>query len=282
MGDAMECRNHSVIRQGLTLHVSDWGPVTATPLVALHGIRGYGETFSGLAKALQPRFRLIALDQRGRGESDWDPDRNYYTDDYVGDVLAMVDHLGIDRFDLLGHSMGGINAIAFAARYPARVRRLIIEDAGPGAFENSAGAVRIRREFIETPSDFSHWDEASAFMRRLRPSVSEDARQQRLKNMLKPKAGGGFTWRYDHEGIRSVRLDPDATRLVDLRKHIPLIACPTLVVRGGNSDYLQPEMVAEMRGLNPLISDTVIPGAGHYVHDDQPDAFYQEVRAFLS
>lgn len=277
----MERREHTVTSAGLRLHVTQWGAPTARPVVMLHGIRGYAETFAGIAAALQPDCRAIAFDQRGRGRSDWDPQHNYYTDAYVNDLASVVEALGLERFDLLGHSMGGINAIVYASRYPSKVNRLLVEDAGPGAFEASPGAIRIRRELATTPGHFASWDEARDFMRALRPSVSEEAREQRLKSMLRPAEGGGFTWQYDHAGIAATRLNPDSARVVDLRPHVAALACETLVVRGGNSDYLQPEMVDAMQRLNPRIRSAVVPGAGHYIHDDQPALFHPLVRDFL-
>lgn len=277
----MERRDYTLALSGLNFHVTEWGSLQARPVVMLHGIRGYAETFAGLAAALQPDFRVIAFDQRGRGESDWDPVHDYYTDAYVADLEALVEALSLESFDLLGHSMGGINAIVYAARHPGKVRRLVIEDAGPGAFEVSEGATRIRKELATTPDRFVSWEAACDFMRALRPSVSEEARQQRLHNMLKALPEGGFTWRYDHVGIAATRLNPDPVRVVDLVPCISAITCPTLVLRGGRSDYLQPAMVARMRALNPHITDTDIPDAGHYIHDDQPELVAQAVVAFL-
>ncbi|MEO8388768.1 alpha/beta hydrolase [Polaromonas sp.] len=277
----MERSDYRLALSGLNFHVTEWGNARARPVVMLHGIRGYAETFAGVAAALQPDFRVIAFDQRGRGESDWDPAHDYYTDAYVADLDALVQALDLERFDLLGHSMGGINAIVYAARYPRKVRRLIIEDAGPGAFEVSDGATRIRREFATTPDRFASWEAAGDFMRTLRPTVTEEARQQRLQNMLKTLPEGGFTWRYDHVGIASTRLNPDPARAVDLESGVRAISCETMVLRGGRSDYLQPAMVARMRELNPRITDIDIPDAGHYVHDDQPALFERAVANFL-
>lgn len=277
----MERRDYMLALSGLNFHVTEWGSTQARPVVMLHGIRGYTETFASLAAALQPGFRVIAFDQRGRGESDWDSGHNYYTDAYVADLEALVGALKLGRFDLLGHSMGGINAIVYAARHPDKVRRLVIEDAGPGAFEVSDGATRIRKELATTPDRFASWEGASDFMRALRPTVSEEARQQRLHNMLKALPEGGFTWRYDHVGIAATRLNPDPARVVNLEPSVGAITCPTLVLRGGRSDYLQPAMVARMRALNPHITDTEIPDAGHYIHDDQPELVAQAVVEFL-
>jgi len=278
----MERHDYTLALSGLNFHVTEWGNRQAWPIVMLHGIRGFGETFAGLAAALQPGCRIIAFDQRGRGATDWDPSHNYYTDTYVADLEALVDRLGLEQFDLLGHSMGGINAIAFAARHPARVHRLVVEDAGPGAFERSEGAARIRKELATTPGRFDSWALASDFMRALRPTVTEEARQQRLDSMLKPLGDGGFTWRYDHVGIAATRLNPDPTRTVDLAGCVRAISCETLLVRGGRSDYLQPDMVANMCVLNPRIGAVEIADAGHYIHDDQPALFAATVKGFLT
>lgn len=277
----MERRDYTLLHAGLNFHVTEWGPNTGKPIVMMHGIRGYGETFLAVAEALQPDYRVIAFDQRGRGQTDWDLNRNYYTETYVSDLGAIVDALGLGKFDLLGHSMGGINAIVYASQHPDRVRKLVIEDAGPGAFETSPGAIRIRQELQTTPASFESWNAASAFMRALRPTVTEEARQQRLQSMLKPATGGGYTWRYDHAGIVATRLHPDPIRVVDLRPHVSAITCATLLLRGSKTDYLQPEMANVMCDLNAHITCKEISDAGHYVHDDQPVAFNTAVRQFL-
>ena len=278
----MEPRSYKVQgSDGLALRVLEWGAETAPPVVMLHGIRGYARTFAGLAAALLPRFRTIAYDQRGRGESDWDPARQYYTGAYVRDLEAVVRALRLERFDLLGHSMGGMAAYVYAASHPARVRRLIVEDAGPGASEDSGGATRIRQELLSAPSSFESWETAAEFMRRLRPSVTEAARQDRLRNMLKQRADGTWTWQYDHAGIAEARLDPDPSRVVDLWPHVEAIASPTLVLRGGRSDYLKRDTAEAMSRRNPLIRWREVADAGHYIHDDQPEVVAELVSSFL-
>jgi pimeloyl-ACP methyl ester carboxylesterase len=266
---------------GLSFNVIEWGAADAKPIVMLHGIRGYAETFVGVAEALQAKHRVIAYDQRGRGLTDWDPQRNYYNDAYVADLEGVANALKLEKFDLLGHSMGGMASIVFAATNPDRIDRLVIEDAGPGAFDNSAGASRIRTELSTMPLEFASWEAATDYMRALRPSVTEEARQQRLRYMLKPRSSGGFDWRYDHAGIAAVRLNPDPQRRVDLVPFVRALRCKTLVLRGQRTDYLQPAMAEEMKALNPLIEVVEIADAGHYIHDDQPALFANAVRAFL-
>jgi len=277
----MQRRDTDIAVNGMSLRLTEWGPGEGRPLFMLHGIRGYAETFAGVAQALQPDFRVLAYDQRGRGASSWDPGLNYYTDAYVDDLAGVADALRVDSFDLLGHSMGGIAAIVFAARYPARVRRLIVEDAGPAAFEGSAGAARIQRELRETPQSFTDLTAARAYLRALRPSVTEAAREERLRHMLKEDGAGGWTWRHDHAGIAATRLNPDPARVVDLWPQVAALTCPTLVVRGGRSDYLQAQTAREMAARNPNVEWIEIEGAGHYIHDDCPAAFAQAVGGFL-
>jgi esterase len=278
----MEQRGYKVHGgDGLSLRVIEWGAEAAAPVVMLHGIRGYAQTFAALAGSLGPAFRTIAYDQRGRGESDWDPAQQYYTDAYVRDLEAVVERLRLERFDLLGHSMGGIAAIVYAAANPRRVRRLVVEDAGPGAFEDSAGAARIRQELTSAPGSFGSWEAAVEFMRRLRPSVTDAARQERLRNMLKQRSDGTWTWQYDHTGIAEARLNPEPSRVVDLWPYVEAIASPTLVLRGGRSDYLKRETAEAMSARNRHIQWREVADAGHYIHDDQPEVVAQAVGSFL-
>lgn len=265
---------------GLSLQVVERGPEAASPIVMLHGIRGYAETFASLADALGPGYRIIAYDQRGRAGSDWDPKRQYFVDAYVDDLEAVVRQLGLGQFDLLGHSLGGMVSIAYAATRPQQVKRLVLEDAGPGASNDSAGAARIRRELSTTPMTFVSWQAAFDFMRQMRSTVTPEAIEDRLRHMLR-QTDDGWTWRYDHIGIAEARLSADPRNGVDLRPLVQKITCPTLVLRGGRSDYLQRETAEMMCARNGKFRWTEIPDAGHYIHDDQPAVFAQLVADFL-
>lgn len=277
----MRKRNYALRgSSGLSLNVVEWGPENAQPIVMLHGIRGYAETFANAAASLASGYRTIAYDQRGRAGSDWDPARQYYVDSYVNDLEMIIRQLGLGQFDLLGHSMGGMVSIVYAATRPQHVKRLIIEDAGPGASHGSAGAARIRRELTTTPMTFADWKTAVDFMRQLRPTVTAAAIEDRLRHMLK-QTEDGWTWRYDHIGIAEARLSADARNAVDLWPLVEKIACSTLVLRGGRSDYLQRETAETMCARNANIRWTDVPDAGHYIHDDQPAVFTRLVADFL-
>jgi len=275
-------RSGFVQRDGLRLRYVEWGPVDAPPIVMLHGLRSYAHTWAPVAQALMPHWRVIALDQRGRGESDWDPLRRYRTNTYVADLEALVDHLGLPSFVLLGHSMGGANALVYAARRPERVSGLVIEDMGPGASLASGGSERIKRELQATPASFADWAEAKAFWRRQRPLISEEALLSRLQHSLKEGEGGGIVWRHDADGIAQARLQATPEQLVDLWPAVDALRMPTLLIRGGDSDFLSVATALEMAYRNPRIQHVSVPGATHYVHDDQLNHFNAVLTDWLS
>lgn len=266
---------------GLRLRVREWGDADAPAIVALHGLRGFSGTWRALAQAL-PDWRIIALDQRGRGESDWDPETNYYTDAYLADLEALVDTLGLERFVLLGHSMGGTTSYVYAAKHPERLHALIIEDIAPGSSISGAGAERIKAEMAALPLSFDDWGAARAYWRRTRPSVSLAGLEQRLWESLVEQADGSVGWRYDAVGIATTRLDPDPARLVDLWPVVDALCVPTYVIRGGKSDFCPLATVLEMEQRNPRITHASVAGASHYVHDDRAEHFNALVAGFLA
>lgn len=282
-GDGEGRRQSHVAVDGLRLHVIEWGRLDARPLVVLHGLRESGLTFASLAQALAPEFRVIALDQRGRGRSDWGAANAYHLSRYVADLAAVVDALGLGPFDLLGHSMGGANALTYAAAYPQQVRRLVIEDTAPGAAESSPMAGRLREELAHGPHAFASRDAVLAYLRGLRPGGEEPALEQRLDMLFKP-CGDGYVWRYDVAGVAAARLSFGERQVgqVDLVSAVARLQCPTLLLRGAQSDYLSAEAAAAMLALNTRIRLVEIAGATHYVHEDAPEAYAAAVRGFLN
>ena len=267
---------------GLQLRYVEWGDTSAPAMVALHGLRSFAYTWEPVALALGDRVRFIALDQRGRGHSDWDEQRRYFTEHYVHDLEVLVDHLGLKPFVLLGHSMGGANAFVYASRQPQKVAAVVIEDMGPGASGSSAGAERIRRELQRTPARFASWAEATAFWRAQRPNISEAALKARVEHSMKAAPEGGVVWRHDAEGIAHARLNATPEQLVDLWPHVEALQMPTLVLRGANSDFLSAATADEMARRNACIRRMEIEGASHYVHDDNLPAFQTDLNDFLA
>jgi pimeloyl-ACP methyl ester carboxylesterase len=248
----------------------------------LHGLRSYAYTWEPVALPLAGCWRIVALDQRGRGRSDWDQRADYYTEAYVRDIEALVDHLSLPQLVLVGHSMGGANALVYASRHPWRVAALVVEDAGPGASASSGGAERIKRELRETPSSFANWDEATAFWRKVRPNISAEALQSRIAHSVKQGDGGRVTWCHDADGIAQARLSAAHDKVVDLWPHVDALKMPTLLIRGAASDYLSAPTADEMCRRNGRIRRTDVPAATHYVHDDNLAGFNAVLQEFLA
>lgn len=271
-------RDHTVTLGGLALHYCEWGAMDARPLVLLHGITGHARTWDHLATALQPGFRTIALDQRGHGDSQWAPDSDYSAGAMAADVERLADHLGLGRFLLLGLSMGGRVSIAFAGAHPQRVERLVVVDIGPDIAP--AGMERIRGAIGTAPERFSSEEEACEYVRRANPLYAEAELRRRVVHGLTRLPDGGFTWKYDKAIRKAMRL---GTRREALNLWEPLarITCPTLLVRGAESDIFSPEIAKRMLAILPDARLVEIAGAGHTVPGDQPEAFAAAVRSFL-
>ena len=262
---------------GITLHYLDWGPADAPPVVLLHGITGHARVWDHLAARLVPGRRVLALDQRGHGDSDPAPDDDYRVGAMADDVAAFVGSLRIDRFALLGHSMGGRIAIKYAADHAARLERLVIVDIGPDI--NLAGLQRVRDMMAKSPERIESEDWAVDYIRRANPLQDLDMLRERVRHGLKRLPDGELTWKYA-KGLRDMMRE-GRRDAVDLWEPLPRIPCPTLVVRGAESDILSAEVAKKMAERLPDGRVVEIAGAGHTVPADRPEEFVRQIRAFL-
>ena len=263
---------------GITLHYLDWGPADAPPVVLLHGITGHARVWDHLAERLAPRHRVLALDQRGHGDSDPAPDDDYRVGTMADDVAAFVGSLRLDRFALLGHSMGGRIAIKYAADHAARLERLVIVDIGPDI--NLAGLQRVRDMMANAPERIESEEWAVEYIRRANPLQDVDMLRERVRHGLRRAPDGELTWKYA-KGLRDMMRE-GRRDAVDLWEPLPRIPCPTLIVRGAESDILSAEVAKKMAERLPDGRVVEIPGAGHTVPADRPEEFVRQIRAFLA
>jgi pimeloyl-ACP methyl ester carboxylesterase len=271
-------RDRTIVLNGQRFHYTEWGASTAPALVMLHGVTGHARTWDEEAAALASRYRVLALDQRGHGDSDPSPNGDYTVATMSADVTAFTDALGLARFSLVGLSMGGRVAIAFAGHAPRRVDRLVIVDIGPEISE--AGLLRVAALMARSPELFPSLEHALAFHRVTNPLYTEAMLRHRVEHGTRA-VDGGLTWKYDR-GLR------EAVRAGTWRDPIDLwplwreIRCPILLVRGADSDVLSAEIAKRMLDENPNTRFAEVAGAGHTVPGDQPAVFRALLTAFLS
>jgi pimeloyl-ACP methyl ester carboxylesterase len=270
--------DRSLSVSGLVLHYVEWGALSAKPLVLLHGITGHARTWDRLASDLSPRFRVLALDQRGHGDSDAAIDGDYRVDVMAGDLAGFVDRLELTTFTLLGLSMGGRVAIAYAGANPGRVERLVIVDIGPDI--HLPGLERIRGMMSAAPERIDSEEQAIDYARHANPRSDEAELRHRVIHGLRRASDGALAWKYD-KALRDMMRAGGRRDATDLWAPLGRIACPTLVVRGAESDILSPEIAKKMLERLPDARLAEVPGAGHSVPVDQPDEFARVVRAFL-
>ena len=262
---------------GLRLHYVDWGNEPAPPLVLLHGHGSNVHTFDQLADRLRREWRIIALDQRGHGDSDWADD--YDGEHFVADFQAFTSAVGLERFSLLGHSMGGLVAMAYAAANPDAVERLVIVDIGPEIARG--GTESVRRQTVEAPEEFDSLEDVYAFLRASDPEPPDDMLRYRAKHGARQLENGKWGWKYD----RALRSPSGESRLPDpelLWAALASIPCPTLVVRGERSEILDAAVAERMERTLPQGRYVEVENAGHRITLDNLDGLEREVRAFLA
>ena len=116
MTTQVQPKSKTVTANGINLHYLDWGAEGRPPVVLLHGLRGHANVWEDVALALCNDYHVYSVDQRGRGDTDHAPGGDYSTDAFVADLAGFVDAIGLDKFILFGHSMGGRNSMAFAGQ----------------------------------------------------------------------------------------------------------------------------------------------------------------------
>jgi pimeloyl-ACP methyl ester carboxylesterase len=268
----------------MRFHYLDWGNRQLPTIVFLHGGALNAHTWDLCCLALRDQYHCVALDQRGHGDSDWAPADGPEGADYsigaqLADTKGFIDHLGLDRFILVGMSLGAINALAFAIAHPERLSHLVIIDAGPET--RRPGSSRIRdfvNEVQATVTVEAIIEKALRFNPRRDPAIL----RRSLMHNLRQQPDGTWKWKYDTR--RFQRLDHEAHRAerAKLADGLRRILCPALVVRGGESDVFHPEDAERLAARLPQGRWVTVPHAGHTVQGDNPKDLVAELRRFLA
>lgn len=261
--------------RGMRVHYVEWGQRDLPPVVLLHGLTGHARIWDHTAARLADRFHVFALDQRGHGDTSWPDPPSYETADFVADTLAFVDDLNLERFALAGLSMGGHNAMAFAARYPDRVTKLVIVDIMPALrMDRSPTWPQMERIARDGHIRFQSEDQAFAAARLGNPHAPDENLRYRVALNLIPTDDGRLVWKYDHRA-------PVLWRPSDLWPELKRIVAPTLLVRGGKTEVLPADIAERMVKEFPDLRLVTIEDAGHSVPTDRPEQLADAMLAFL-
>jgi len=244
---------------------AEWGdPHNPRVLVCVHGLARFGRDFDDLASALCGDYRVVCPDIVGRGSSDWlaDP-MHYQIPQYVGDMVTLLARLGADSVHWVGTSMGGLIGLALAAMPHTPIERLVLNDVGPLL---KAEALRRIAEYLGQAPVFADFAQGLAYIRTISASfgLTTEAQWRRLAEVsLLPAQDGGLRLHYDPAIAVPMRAQGTGSADIDLWHIYDAIRCPTLVVRGAQSDLLDSATLAAMAARGPQAATVEIPAVGH-------------------
>ena len=264
----------TIVHDGFNLSFIDWGNLKSPTIVLMHGLQDCARSWDTFAASLAGEYRVIALDSRGHGDSGRPLDRAYGFEEYVSDIGALLDRLHLNDPILVGHSAGGRYVYTYAARNPHKVRALVVVDIDPDSTNVSSASM-----FDRYLSESDEWPSIAAVVERLRlrqPQSSDLMLLSQAKVMTKPVRDGSSTriWKRDRSLLECYQR-PD---LWDVWKSI---RCPTVVIRGRQSDLLTHHIAVKMRESLPGSLLAELEGGGHWLYQEHPGAFESAVRWFV-
>src|SRR5213078_1324658 len=178
---------------GFRFHFLDWGARGEPPVLLLHGGAQTAHSWDEVAPDLARDHHVLALDQRGHGDTDWAPEGRYRRDDFVADIRAFLDDRGWERATLIALSLGGLNSIAFAATHPERIAGLVVVDVTPTISQTGGKAIAAQLQV----RDFASFEEAVARAQAFNPLRSAENIRTRLRHALRQGADGRWSYKFD-------------------------------------------------------------------------------------
>jgi pimeloyl-ACP methyl ester carboxylesterase len=268
----------NVVLRQLRFHFLEWGDPDAPPLVLLHGGHQSAHSWDLVSLHLAQRFRVLALDQRGHGDSEWARDVAYSNHMMALDAAAFIAALGLRRPVVMGHSMGGRNALLLMKHDPSVPRALVIVDVGPEVSDKGRAAIG---GFVQANQEFDDLDHFVRNVRSYDPYRSMAHIERTVKYNMLQRADGKFVSKCDSNprrlGIVRGTGPLDNITLEDARD----FGLPVLLVRGANSTILTAEAAERFRDALPLGTLATVADCGHNVHGQNTKGFVGAIGPFL-
>jgi len=240
------------------------------PLIILHGLLGSADNWRSMSRRLGAHYKVFAVDLRNHGRSPHSEIFDY--DVMVADLREFVEQHALSRIMLLGHSLGGKVAMQFALDHSDRVDKLVIVDIAPKPYEPSQRAMLEALRSLDLPR-YNSFGEADAALAEKIPDAS--LRQFLLKNLARDESGR-LRWKIHLEAIER-NYDKLLRGLAPKRTFDK----PSLFIRGGRSNYIADDGARLIRRIFPQAEIVTLPQAGHWIHVDLPEEFFQTVVNFL-
>ncbi len=275
--DVILPRHLHVVLGNMRFHYTEWGERGKPAILFLHGGNQTAHTWDAVCLALSRDFHCVALDQRGHGESEWSYGHHYSPQDHAKDIEGLVEHLGWNWFVLVGMSMGCLNGMHFAARHCGKLAGFVAVDAGPFVqVEAASGIVSFVKDNVEHDSLEDFVSASLKFNPKRRPELLRHS----LTRSVRQTSDGKWTWKSDRRRSLDIANMKDLMReLEDLVDHM---TCPTLVMRGGESQVYSENSAERFAGKLADGRWVSVPGAGHTIQGDNPKQFVAELRTFLN
>jgi pimeloyl-ACP methyl ester carboxylesterase len=265
----------------LNLHYVEWGTSGHPAIVLLHGFQSNAHTWDNFSQAMANTYHVLALDQRGHGDTDWAPDGDYTPDAFIRDIVGFIDALNVAPTILVGHSMGGRHAAMVAADYPEKAAKVVIVDTAaempPAILDRMA-----QQPATDTPPEpetFASFEEVIRSGIAQYPLTPEAELRHANYHNLYRGADGQWRWRWDLGLLERRRLNRSLQ--LDLYPYLQRVQCPTLLIRGQQSPLLTPEIAQKMVQHLPRGRLVEIPDTAHTVNADKAEAFNSLTADFL-
>ena len=273
----MKPEDKSVKVNNLKLHYLDWGNTKQQTMILLHGFIAHAHSWDGFAAKMQDNYHVIALDQRGHGDSDWAQDGAYTAEDFRDDLAAFIDALEIEKPVIVGHSMGGRNAIIYAGTHPEKVGRLLAIDSRLRSDPINAMAIQLMANSIL--EHLTSIEEGVEALIKFSPSIPRELAEDLVANGARELPDGNYVPKFD-----LAMKDQALSKLLvsDLWPYLEKITCPTLIMRGANSPIMPKDVAQKMAEVLPNGRFCEIENAGHLVPQENHVAFENAVIAFLN
>ncbi|WP_240223942.1 alpha/beta fold hydrolase [Rheinheimera hassiensis] len=253
----------------LHTHISGLQDSNKEPVVLIHGLFGSYENLGVIERSLSEQYQVINVDVRNHGQSGHSADMNYQL--MAEDLAQTLDSLSVKKAAILGHSMGGKLAMAYAVTYPERVTRLILADIAPVSYPPRHNSIFTGLNSV----DLTQIENRTDADKQLAPHIKESGvRQFLLKSLI--KEDDTFQWRFNLRALYD-----NYTALTGNPIDSGSYSGPVLFIKGGDSDYILPEHKATITKVFPAAQAKIIQGTGHWLHAEKPAAFTKLVKDFL-